>query len=95
MFTIKKTIHSDGLFYLVWYSDIGLEEDGDGNAVAKKCPVDTFLVRGRVLLGSRRSRMAVDGSQSCERYKLSWVRILKYDSSNVAAQGTVLCVDNT
>ena len=28
--------------------DIGLEEGGDGIAVVKKCPVDTFLARGRV-----------------------------------------------
>jgi len=28
--------------------DNGLEEGGDGAAVVKKCPVDTFLARGRV-----------------------------------------------
>ena len=26
----------------------GLEEGGDGEAIVKKCPVDTYLARGRV-----------------------------------------------
>ena len=30
-FIIKSaTIRMDGFFFLVWYSEIGLEEDGDG-----------------------------------------------------------------
>ena len=33
---IKNTTQSGGVFYLVWYSDIGLEEGGDGCAVANK-----------------------------------------------------------
>ena len=33
---------------MIWYLDIGLEEGGDGEVGAKKCPVDIFLARGRV-----------------------------------------------
>ena len=51
---------------MVWYSDIGLEEGGDGYAVAKKCPVDTFLARGRVLLIFGRRCEPVDENQPIE-----------------------------
>jgi len=39
----KSHPNRDGFFLLVWHSDIGLEEGGDGNTVVEKCPVDTFL----------------------------------------------------
>ena len=62
----RKPIHLDGFSFLVWYSDIGLEEGGDGYAVAKKCPVDTFLARGRVLLIFGRRCEPVDENQPIE-----------------------------
>ena len=49
---------------MVWFSflvdDIGLEEGGDGIAVVKKCPANTFLARGRVHGAADAARRAVD-----------------------------------
>ena len=56
----KKPIHLDGFSFLVWYSDIGLEEGGDGIAVVKKCPANTFLARGRVHGSTDAACRAVD-----------------------------------
>ena len=42
----------------------GIEEGGIGEAKAKKCPVDTFLARGRFHWLPTAAGTAVGGSQS-------------------------------
>ena len=53
-------------FYGVWWV-MGLEESGPPIGRAKKCPVDTFLARGRVPCASERTRMGVGGSAESGR----------------------------
>ena len=53
---------------------------------AKKCPVDTFLARGRVPCASERTRMGVGGSAESGR---SWVMGLERPAAAFAAVKTV------
>ena len=50
---------AEGIFYGV---TLGLEESGPTEGRVKKCPVDTFLARGRVPGDPAAARRAVDGS---------------------------------
>ena len=55
----KKKTTPFGVVFLFW-CDIGLEEGGDGIAVVKKCPANTFLARGRVHGSTDAACRAVD-----------------------------------
>ena len=51
--------------FLLWSNGPGRERPAIGRA--KKCPVDTFLARGRVPCASERTRMGVGGSAESGR----------------------------
>ena len=72
---------------LIFYGmDMGLEESGPPKGRVKKCPVDTFLARGRVPFSSGASR------QGCERRKvIQWYsRGTRKGGGSFAAAKTVL-----
>ena len=59
----KRTGHPKGvLFFSV--ADMGFEESGPTVGRAKKCPVDTFLARGRIQRSAAAVRRTVDADLS-------------------------------
>ena len=69
-----------GVFFLVWYSDIGLEEGGLAVGKAPKCPVDTLLSRGRVHKSPDTAGTAADGDLYCYSLAKDFViRLIRKD----------------
>ena len=74
------------LWVLFFYGVDGTRRERPAIGRAKKCPVDTFLARGRVPCASERTRMGVGGSAESGR---SWVMGLERPAAAFAAVKTV------
>ena len=82
MAKVQHDLHQNTLLGVLFiYGDNGIRKSGPTEGRVKKCPVDTFLARGRIQRSMAAVRRTVDrdlSSQERERDTL-WVSLLFVD----------------